>query len=377
MFNSVVCLSVLLAVASPAVAQNVRVMEGATVWSLPNEQSRLVARLSMNQEVEIIPRALEDPGWHKVKLPGVFPRIGYLRSRFVDRGVVAPVALQSDGIRGMATPAPGGVVLRPAAPTSSAMTPVLLMPVATTGRAMEPMLLYSATAAIDAMEPVHLTPAAPLSQHMVPMLLTAAPTARREREPVGLTPAVAISQPLQVASPGSVPAQPLSERTEYRILATNKTSTMQKEMQEAGDAGFQYAGAMGGETSFGGSEVVVVMVKDGTPHQFGYRLLATSKTSTMQKEMQEAGDAGFEYRGQTVFKSTFGGKEVVVILERDPTSSDTTRYEYRLLAAKKTSTLQKELVEAGEHGFSCVGLTVAETAIAGTEVVAILRRQAR
>ena len=33
--------------------------------------------------------------------------------------------------------------------------------------------------------------------------------------------------------------------------------------------------------------------------------------------MEEAGDAGFEYRGQTVFQSLFGGKEVVVILERD------------------------------------------------------------
>jgi hypothetical protein len=123
--------------------------------------------------------------------------------------------------------------------------------------------------------------------------------------------------------------------------------------------------------------VVVVMVKDGKPGEFGYRLLATSRTSTMHKEMQEAGDAGYEYRGQTVFKSMFGGKEVVVILERDPNSQDKTRYEYQLLASKKTSTLQKELGEAGEQGFGFVGLTVAETAIGGTEVVAILRRKAR
>ena len=37
----------------------------------------------------------------------------------------------------------------------------------------------------------------------------------------------------------------------------------------------------------------------------------------MEKELQQAADAGFEYRGQTVFKSTFGGEEVVCILERD------------------------------------------------------------
>jgi hypothetical protein len=79
----------------------------------------------------------------------------------------------------------------------------------------------------------------------------------------------------------------------YRVVATNKTSTMQKEMQEAGDAGFRFAAVMGGDTAFGGKEVVVVMQKTASStSKFEYRLLATSKTSTMQKEMQEAADAG-------------------------------------------------------------------------------------
>lgn len=179
-----------------------------------------------------------------------------------------------------------------------------------------------------------------------------------------------------VVTPAVARGQASSEPVQYRVLATNKTSTMQKEMQEAADAGFRYAGVMGGETSFGGSEVVVVMTKDAAPGRYSYRLLAANRTSTMQREMQEAGDAGFEYRGQSVFRSTFGGKEVVVILERDATA-DSTRYEYRLLATKKTATLQKELSEAGDQGFAFVGLTVADTAIGGTEVVAILRRKAQ
>jgi hypothetical protein len=103
--------------------------------------------------------------------------------------------------------------------------------------------------------------------------------------------------------------------------------------------------------------------------------MATSKTSTMQKEMQEAGDAGFEYRGQTVFKSTFGGKEVVAILERSLDAKDIVQYEYRLLASKKTSTMQKELAEVGEQGYEFVGMTVAKTLVGGDEVVAILRRK--
>ncbi len=168
------------------------------------------------------------------------------------------------------------------------------------------------------------------------------------------------------------------DRHEYKVLATNKTSTMQKEMNEAAEAGYRFGGVMGGETSFGGSEVVVVMTKSGTGDKTGpyeYRLLATSKTSTMQKELQEAGDAGFEYRGQTVFKSTFGGKEVATILERDLGQSNPTRFEYRLLATKKTSTMQKELMEAGAQGFGFVGLTVADTSFGGNEIVTILRRR--
>jgi hypothetical protein len=166
----------------------------------------------------------------------------------------------------------------------------------------------------------------------------------------------------------------MAQAVSYRLLATTKTSTMQKEMNEAADAGYRFGGVMGGDTAFGGSEVVTIMVRmpEAAP-KYAYRLLATSKTSTMQNEMQEAGDAGFEYRGQTVFNSTFGGAEVVVILERDKKETPTL-FEYRLLATAKTGTMQKELQAAGEEGFELVGVTVAKTAMSGHEVVVITRR---
>ncbi|RPI24750.1 MAG: hypothetical protein EHM61_16280 [Acidobacteria bacterium] len=163
---------------------------------------------------------------------------------------------------------------------------------------------------------------------------------------------------------------------EFRILATKKTSTMQKEMSEAAAAGFKFAAVMGGETAFGGSEAVVVMSRQAGSEAAGnleYRLLATSKTSTMQKEMQEAADAGFEYRGQTVFSSAFGGDEVCVIMER-PAGQTTGTNEYKLLGTSKTSTLQKELAGVGEQGFTLVGLTVGQTAFGGNELIAILKR---
>ncbi len=163
---------------------------------------------------------------------------------------------------------------------------------------------------------------------------------------------------------------------DYRVLATTKTSTMEKEMNDAAGAGFVFSAVMGGDTAAGGKEVVVVMSKGnsaGDAPTRNYRLLATSKTSTMQKELQALGDEGFEYKGQTVFDSAFGGKEVTVIMERDTTRT-TAKITYRLLATQRTSTMQKELREAGDAGFALVGMTVAKTAFGGNEVVSILRK---
>jgi len=168
------------------------------------------------------------------------------------------------------------------------------------------------------------------------------------------------------------------QRFEYRVLATKKTSTMEKELNAAGTEGFRFEDVMGGNTGWGGSEAVVVVSRERGVEKrstFEYKLMATRKTSTMQKEMQEAAAEGFGYRGQTVFETTFGGKEVVVIMERD-SEARPERHEYKLLATSKTSTMQKELIEAGEAGFRFVGMTVAETALGGRELVTILRRDA-
>ncbi len=163
---------------------------------------------------------------------------------------------------------------------------------------------------------------------------------------------------------------------DYRVLATNRTSTMEKEMNEAADAGYSFMGVMGGETGFGGKEVVILMGKDlGSERTAGrkYKLLATSRTGTIQKEIQQTGDEGFEYLGQTVFESSFGGREVSVILER-LSDRPAKHFQYKLLATSKTSTMQKELRQAGEEGFEFLGMTVGKTSFGGSEIVCFLRK---
>jgi hypothetical protein len=171
-------------------------------------------------------------------------------------------------------------------------------------------------------------------------------------------------------------ALPICAQTsyDYRVLATSRTSTLEKEMNEAADAGYRFSFVMGGKTARGGSESVAVFTKTGQARQYSYMLLATLKTSTMQKELQEASDVGFDYRGQTVFESEFGGLgEVVCILERD-NKGTARRYDYKVLATSKTSTLEKELKIVGATGYEALGMTISKTLMGGDELVVIARK---
>lgn len=175
---------------------------------------------------------------------------------------------------------------------------------------------------------------------------------------------------LAAASPAS--AQP-ADRFEYLVLATSRTSTMEREMNEAAANGYRFKAVMGGEREIGGTELVAVMVRDPSPGRRSYRVLATAQTSTMQAELEQAGADGYDHRGQTVYSSLFGVQEIVVILERDE-AAPALRYDYELLATNQTSTMQRELSTAGRRGFEVVGLTVAETEFGGFELVVITRR---
>jgi len=161
---------------------------------------------------------------------------------------------------------------------------------------------------------------------------------------------------------------------DYRMLATSKTSTMEKELNEGAAAGYRFSRVMGGKAMNGG-QVIIAMVKEpvgGSQEIRRYRLLATSRTSTMQAEMQQLADGGYSYLDHTVFEAAAGGKEVVVIMELDSQNSQAPS-SYRLLATTRASTMQKELQDAGAQGYALLGFTAGKTAF-GNEVLAILRK---
>lgn len=171
----------------------------------------------------------------------------------------------------------------------------------------------------------------------------------------------------------SIGASGADHSFDYRLLATSKTSTMEKELNEAAVAGYRFSRVMGGKATNGG-QVIIAMVKEPVvpgKEVRKYRLLATTRTSTMQAEMQQLADQGYSYLDHTVFESAAGGKEVAVIMELDSSRNKGPRSSYRLLATTRASTMERELQDAGAQGYALLGFTAGKTA-GGNEVIAIL-----
>jgi len=158
---------------------------------------------------------------------------------------------------------------------------------------------------------------------------------------------------LVLALPIGAPAQQSSEQPTYMLLATKKTGTMQKELDETADQGYRIL--TGSPTS--GTEMALFLQKTAKlPDTYHYKLLATTRTGTMQKELNEMAEGGFRLMTSTMIakKQIVGGVEIVVLLERPPKVEK--QYEYKLLATQRTSTLQREVSEAQVAGFVIIGM---------------------
>jgi hypothetical protein len=164
--------------------------------------------------------------------------------------------------------------------------------------------------------------------------------------------AVALASILMASVPWAT-AQDKGETPTYLLLATKRTGTMQKEIDEAADQGYRIL--TGSPTS--GDEMALFLQKTALPSApYKYRLLATTRTGTMERELNEAAEGGFRLITSTMIakKQIIGGVEIVALLERPPKVEKT--YQYKLLATSRTSTLQKEVSEAQAAGYVIVGM---------------------
>lgn len=147
------------------------------------------------------------------------------------------------------------------------------------------------------------------------------------------------------------------ELDRYLLLAATRTSTMQDEINDAAAKGYRVVGASRTE----GAEVVVALER--TTAAYRYRLVATTRTGTLQKELSDGAEAGYRVvpRGVTT-KRTVGNLftnnrdegELLVIMERGPETVP--GLIYRVLATNRTGTLQKEMSDTADSGFELVAL---------------------
>jgi hypothetical protein len=154
----------------------------------------------------------------------------------------------------------------------------------------------------------------------------------------------------------------------YLLLATKLTGTLQKEVEQAAEKGFQVAAIAARR------EHLVILEKQSPPPGDGpaaaaapsrtdatnkYLLLAAEKTSTLQKELDQAAKTGY----RIVAGSATGETQAMMLLQK--VAQPPLTFQYKLLAAHKTSTLQKELNDAAASDFCLRGESVSAKRAAG------------
>jgi hypothetical protein len=137
----------------------------------------------------------------------------------------------------------------------------------------------------------------------------------------------------------------------YLLLSTSRTSTMQKELDAAAAEGFRVLTGSG----LSGDELALLLERmSDTTQPMTYRLLATSRTGTMERELNDAANEGFRMLPRTLMrKGTGSGGEIIVVMERAPGAP---RVSYKLLATSRTGTLQKELSESVIEGYEVLSM---------------------
>ena len=146
----------------------------------------------------------------------------------------------------------------------------------------------------------------------------------------------------------------------YLLLATERTSTLQEEINQAAARGFRVVAASPSD----GSEAIVLL--EQTKGTYQYQLLAATRVGTLQREISDAAEAGYRIVPRAVVRK---GDELLVLLEKGPEGPAKARY--LVLSTERTGTLQKEISQASIDGYTLVALA------SRGEHVAILERGTR
>ncbi len=170
--------------------------------------------------------------------------------------------------------------------------------------------------------------------------------------------------------PGPAAAQMPKIDSEQRqlLLAAAEISTLHKDLDFAAAQGFRVV--LGG--SRGNSEMLLLLERGSNPaEKYQYRLVAATDTVTFQREVPAAAGQGFRALPRTFLAKpkALSIPEIVVVMERP--ANPARFYEYQLLATTLTSTLEKEWTIASTRGYAAIGM------LGRTEVMVLMEREAK
>jgi len=153
-------------------------------------------------------------------------------------------------------------------------------------------------------------------------------------------------------------AAAVSPGDRFKLLATNQSSRLQEELSDHAALGYRVLFASAAK------EMLVLLER---PHDVQanveYLVVTTTKSGTLQQEMNAAASRGFRLlpRAMTAVQKRLGligtyGYEIGAVMEKP--GAPGAEVEYRVLGARRASTLAKELGDAAAQGFVVVRLLV-------------------
>lgn len=156
---------------------------------------------------------------------------------------------------------------------------------------------------------------------------------------------------------GSIPTD---KPQEFRFISTTKTSTFEKELNDAAKQGFGFirlAKAMN-DNSLGG---LISRDQGADKARYEYKVLATNRIGTLKKEFEAAAAEGYEFRGITTEAKAvpFTYPETIVIMER-LISESKRRFDYKFISTQREKTTQKELDAAVNEGYVPIELAIGQ-----------------
>ena len=142
----------------------------------------------------------------------------------------------------------------------------------------------------------------------------------------------------------------LDDDQSYLVLSTKKLSTMEKELDEAAAKGFR---VLYGAPTQQFDMALFLKRNDVDETPYNYKIMATIRLKTMEKELNEFAVQGYRLLPRTlVFKQGFLTAEMVMLMERAPNSGKA--YEYKLINACKETKLHTKIDASMSEGFAPV-----------------------